>query len=334
MRAEQTDFADDRAELLAHVAELYYLEGRDQGAIAREIGQSRSNVSRLLGEARRRGIVEIRINRPLALSQETARELARDFDLADARVLADGPGLTTEEAHRRVGRLAAGYLAEELRDGLRVGLSWGTALQAMVDAVSPYRTYDVEIVQLLGGLSLVSPSLSGHELGRRLADRLGGRFSYLHAPAIVDSPETRESLIRQPGIADVLAKGKRCHLAFVGIGSLGIGSSKKLFEEARLSVAEKEEMEASQAVGDTCARLFTIDGKPCDIAVTRRVVGIELQALQQIRRVVGVGRGTEKARGILGALRGSYVDVLITDEPTAREVLRLSKVGEAGRAGI
>jgi DNA-binding transcriptional regulator LsrR (DeoR family) len=330
MRAEQDDFADDRAELLARVAELYYLEGRDQRTIALEIGQSRSNVSRLLGEARRRGIVEIRISRPLAVSDEAGEEVAHRFGLADARVLASGPGLTAENARRRVGRLAAAYLSDNLRDGLRIGLSWGTSLQAMVDAVAPIRSYDVEVAQLLGGLSWVagpswaSASLSGHELGRQLADRLGGRFSYLHAPAIVDSAETRESLIHQPSIADALATSERCDLAFVGIGSLGIGSSKKLFEEARLSAAEKEEMDASGAVGDICARLFAIDGKPCDVAVTRRVVGIELDALRRIRRVVGIARGTEKARGILGALRGGYVDVLVTDERTAREVLRLS----------
>jgi DNA-binding transcriptional regulator LsrR (DeoR family) len=47
--------------LLALVARLYYLDDRDQSAIARVVGTSRSTISRLLTEARRRGIIRISV---------------------------------------------------------------------------------------------------------------------------------------------------------------------------------------------------------------------------------------------------------------------------------
>jgi DNA-binding transcriptional regulator LsrR (DeoR family) len=320
---------EGRAELLAQVAELYYLRGRDQSAIAEEVGTSRSNVSRLLTEARRKGIVEIRIHRPLGRARTLEDDLTARFRLKDARVLATAPRTTAHESLRRVGALAAGYLSDNLRDGLMIGLSWGTLLEAMVEAVFPPRAYEVEVIQLLGGLSWVSPALSGHELGRDLADRLGGRFSYLHAPAIVESPEVRNALLRQQGIAEVLRRGERSDIAFVGVGSLGVGSSAELFSEAGVTGAERKEMKASGAVGDVCARLFTITGERCDVEVDRRVVGIELEGLRSIPRVVGVARGLEKGPGILGALRGGFVNVLITDEPAAIEVMRLAAEGES-----
>jgi DNA-binding transcriptional regulator LsrR (DeoR family) len=314
----------ERNDLLAQVAELYYLRGKDQRAIADEVGTSRSNVSRLLTEARRKGIVEIRIHRPLGRARMLEDELVDRFELGDARVLATAPRTTAHESLRRVGSLAAAYLNEQLRDGLVVGLSWGTLLEAMVEAVFPPRAYEVEVVQLLGGLSWVSPALSGHELGRDLAERLGGRFSYLHAPAIVESPTVRDALLRQKGIAEVLKRGEKADLAFVGIGSLGVGSSAELFSEAGVTGAERKEMKESGAVGDVCARLFTVEGERCDVAVDRRVIGTELRSLRKIPRVVGVARGVEKAPGILGAMRGRFVNVLITDEPAAAEVLRLA----------
>lgn len=315
------ELRDERAELLATVAELYYVHGKDQRRIATEIGTSRSNVSRLLSEARRRGIVEIRIHRTLGRASALEEQLVAKLGLAEARVLGARPETSEKDALARVGALAAEYLMEHLRGGLRIGLSWGTSLAAMVDAVTPPRSYDVEVVQILGGLSSLSPSLSGHELGRRLADRLGGTFYYLHAPAIVASAEVRAALLDQPGVADVLRRAQKGDLAFVGIGSLGVGSSRALFEEAGLSRAELQQLKRSGAVGDIGARLFTIDGTLCRGAIDRRVVGIELEDLKEVPRVVAVARGLEKANGILGACRGRWIDVLITDEATAVEVL-------------
>jgi len=317
----------ERAELLAEVGELYYLHGRDQSSIAEEVGTSRSNVSRLLTEARRRGIVDIRINHPLGRALELERRLTTEFGLDEARVLAarprgaSGGGGEARDSLTRVGRLGAGYLLEVLSDGRTIGVSWGTSLEALVNAVAPTRAHAVEVVQLLGGLSWVSQSLSGHELGRRLADRLGGRFAYLHAPAIIDSTEARDLLLRQEGIADVLAKGRRADLALLGIGSLGTGSSRALFSRPELSSAERREIRSGGAVGDICARLFDRDGRACDVAANRHVVGLELHELKAIPRRVGVARGVEKVAGITGALRGRLVNVLITDEATAAKVL-------------
>lgn len=325
--AEDRDQGHERAELLAEVGELYYLHGRDQSSIAEEVGTSRSNVSRLLTEARRRGIVDIRINHPLGRALELERRLATEFGLEEARVLAARPGRTiggkagARDSVSRVGRLGAVYLLEILADGLTIGVSWGTSLESLVNAVAPSRPHAVEVVQLLGGLSWVSQSLSGHELGRRLADRLGGRFAYLHAPAIVDSTEARDLLVRQEGIADVLAKGRAADLALLGIGSLGTGSSRALFSRPELTAAERTEIRSGGAVGDVCARLFDRVGRPCDVAANRHVVGLELADLEAIPRRVGVACGLEKVAGIAGALRGRLVNVLITDEATAAQVL-------------
>ena len=47
-------------------AHLYYVQDRTMDAIARELGTSRSTVSRLLTHARATGIVDIRIRSPFA----------------------------------------------------------------------------------------------------------------------------------------------------------------------------------------------------------------------------------------------------------------------------
>jgi DNA-binding transcriptional regulator LsrR (DeoR family) len=51
------------------------------------------------------------------------------------------------------------------------------------------------------------------------------------------------------------------------------------------------------------------------------VIGIDLQQLKGIPRVVGVAGGSWKSQAILGALRGGLIDILVTDGPTAKLVL-------------
>ena len=69
----------DRASLLADVAEMYYLEEKNQAEIAKTIGVTRSMVSRMLTEARESGIVEIRIQRPLQSDPELESALEREI---------------------------------------------------------------------------------------------------------------------------------------------------------------------------------------------------------------------------------------------------------------
>ena len=74
------------ANLLADVAEMYYLEGKIQSEIAETVGVTRSMISRMLTEARENGIVEIRIHRPLQSEPELANALKERFGLMDALV--------------------------------------------------------------------------------------------------------------------------------------------------------------------------------------------------------------------------------------------------------
>ena len=80
-------------------------------------------------------------------------------------------------------------------------------------------------------------------------------------------------------------------------------------------------VEAAKPVGDVCARFFDEDGNPVRGAVEDRVLAISLEDLRRIPTVVGLAAGVEKARGVLGALRGRYVDALICDAPLAEALL-------------
>lgn len=293
---------------------MYFLDGRSQDDVARALGTSRSNVSRMLTAARAQAIVEIRVHDQTTRAAELEQALKERFGLSHVRVAAFRPGADPQAA---AGDLAAQWLDEALRDGQVLGLSWGTSLQAMVEAFSVDQPRSVEVVPLVGGLSTVMSLVSGEELVRELAGRLGATYRYLHAPGLLRSEVARDSLLGEPTISEVLERAETADIAMVGVGAVGFGSSSDILEGLGLSAAERKSFLASGPVGDICCRYFDAEGKPILGVVDDRVLAIELDRLQQIPTVIGVATGGNKAPGVLGAIRGRLIDGLIADAALA-----------------
>jgi DNA-binding transcriptional regulator LsrR (DeoR family) len=54
----------------------------------------------------------------------------------------------------------------------------------------------------------------------------------------------------------------------------------------------------------------------------QRMITIDLDDLKRIPVVAGIAGGRHKVQSILGALRTGYLNTLITDEDTARRVVK------------
>ncbi|GAA2021859.1 sugar-binding transcriptional regulator [Nocardioides kribbensis] len=314
----------DPAMLLA-AARMYYVQGRSQAQVADALGTSRSNVSRMLTEAQNQGIVEIRINDPEGRVHDLEDELRDRFGLRDVRVAHAGlvAGLRIED---QVGTQAARLLLDNLKDAMTVALSWGQALQAMVYATTAQTEHHrLSLVQLVGGLSSISNEISGQELVRELAVRLGAEYRFLHAPATLETRRSRDALLGESSISDALTEAARADLALVGIGTPTHGSSSAILESLNLAPAELDAFWAAGPVGDVAARYYDAEGRPIQGAVDDRVLGVDLPTLLEIPHVVGVTWGRAKIPGVLGALRGHLIDSLVCDETLARGLISAAR---------
>ncbi len=309
----------DPSTLLA-AARMYYLDGKSQEDVARQLGTSRSNVSRMLSEALRLGMVEIRVLDPAGRNRELETALRKRFGLQDVRVAERSSG-SADRVVGQVGTLAAQLLVQEIQDGMTVGMSWGKALQAMVWAIASDTDYNVQVVQLVGGMSSIANEISGHELVRELAARLGSNYRFLHSPAVYSTTAARDTMLAEPSVASALEAARGAELAFVGIGTPSHGSSAAILASLDLSPEEEKELWAAEPVGDVAARYFDAEGRPIHGAVEDHVLGVSLTELSEIPNVVGVASGRAKAPGVLGALRGHLIDSLVCDESLARSVL-------------
>ena len=142
---------DERDELLADVAEMYYVEDLTQAEISRVIDMTRSAVSRMLTEARKKRIVEISVRRPLRFDAGLETALQERFELQSAHVLAGQRGYDYDRLRRQLGQTAAGVLKELLRPQMSCGVAWGTTVSATIEALDvPPDPVPMQIVQLVG----------------------------------------------------------------------------------------------------------------------------------------------------------------------------------------
>ncbi len=211
--------------LLAEVAQLYYARDFTQEQIAQRIGVSRSNVSRMLKEARTQGMVEIRIHSPLRTVPEVQEELVSRLGLRECLVLAaldHGPRVfEATETVVQVAALAARYLRENIAEGDVVGLGWGRSVYRVAHNRFLREERDVTVVQVMGSIGGSIPEFDGVSTTAHLSDVLGASAHYLHAPMLVTDTAVRDGLLRDPHIRKTLEVAARADIIVSSVGTPG-----------------------------------------------------------------------------------------------------------------
>lgn len=314
---------ENREDLLIRVATLYYEEDHNQQQIANMLNISRSNISRLLKEAKQKGLVEIRIRKRVDTVPEIERDLKQYFGLRAAMVI-NGQGRDYAERLATAGEAAAQYLELVLRPHDVLAVAWGTGVSAAVSAVSSDQSLGIDVVQMLGSVGTVDTVIDGPELSRQLATKLGGQFYYLPAPLFVDSPEARALFLEQQTVADTLERARNANIALAGIGTTQSEMSSFL-RAKHLTEEQLEALRSQGAVGETCGIHFDIEGNTDQFGINKRVICLDVEDQNNIPIVVAVACGLPKTLSILGALRGGHINAIATDDITAAAVLEKAR---------
>lgn len=313
--------SEEQLRLMTKVARLYHERGVNQPEIARRLHVSQARVSRLLKQAEAEGIVRTTVVVPEGVQTAVEEALEDRYGLREA-VVVESLGDGDQELTRDLGVAAAGYLEASLTGGDVVGISsWSATLLAAVDAMRPLARAGAErAVQLFGGVGNPGAEAHAARLTQRFAELTGASPTFLLAPGIATSVESRDALLQDRFVSQALSGLDEVTLALVGIGALEpsslLQSSGNIFSEGELALLGRR-----GAVGDICLRFYDADGRPVTSDVDRRVIGVTLDQLKAVERCVGVAGGERKYEAIRGALRGRWINVLITDRVTAERLL-------------
>ncbi|MBF4633001.1 MarR family transcriptional regulator [Agreia pratensis] len=309
-RADDVRFSLD---VVYQAARMYYLEDATQVEIAARLDVSRPTVSRLIAEARRLGLVHITVVDPF---------LDETIGLADA--LRDALGLRSVHlaavTHAStLGRdlaapVAAAIAGMELEAGDALLMSLGRTVHDLARSGMLPPLPGVTIVPAVGGQAEPQSWFQTNEITRMAAEATGARSSFLFAQTL-PSPAMRVGLDADPAFMHVMELWHSAKGALLGIGaptatrhvlSSGLPDDEGVFDDA---------------AGDVCLNFFRADGSALEFPGSERMVRVPRATLEAMPHAVGVAVGLEKTASIIGAVRGSLINSLVTDSATARALL-------------
>jgi len=304
--------------LLYKIARAYYEDCLTQQQIANRFGLSRIKVSRLLTQARADGTVQITINPSQSSNADLEREIEKAYSIKEAVVVTcSDSDLATVISE--IGPVAAAMLTRCLQGNEILGVSWGHSVLSVVNSLPTLYLPDVHVVQVTGGLGEQEARTHGADLARRTAQALGAHLRLLHAPGIVPSKTVRDALIQDSQISDTINLAGKASVALVGVGTFKSRST--LLGAEALNAEEIADLEAKGAVGDIALQFFDKHGKKVNTKINNRIVGVDLEAIRKIPRVIGVVAGQDKLDAVQAAMRGKLIDVLVTDQVTATRLI-------------
>ena len=308
---------DPSQEIRIRAAWLYYVEGLTQQETARLLKINRLQVTRLLAEARKRGEVDIRINALISSVIEVERAVEQAFGIAKVII---APMASEElDPTKAIASVAGQFISDYVHSDMKIGVGWGRTLYSTLPHIRGRDLEKIRVISLLGGISQAK-RFNPAEFAWQFAELFNGEGYLVPAPALVDSAETKHALLERCGINQIFELADNLDVAFLSAGGIeGITTSYRL---GHVSEADRQSLIAAGAVGDLLYNFISEDGGLVDHNVNERVISIGIDRLKNAKDRILISGGKEKVKVLLGCLRLVKPTVFITDEFTAKAILR------------
>lgn len=306
--------------MIARVAQMYHVDNQRQSDIAGHLRISQATVSRMLKRAQEEEIVRTTVVAPSGTFADLEAALRSKYGIAEAVVVEcseDRDGAIMA----RIGEAAAHFVEATLQPNEIIGVSsWSETILKMVENIHPMKTGKAKhVVQTLGGMGDPTVQVHANQLTTRLAKLTGAEAHLLSAPGVAQSREAKLVLLGDTYLRETMELFEKVTLSIIGIGP--VEASSMLAKSGNVfSTRELEAVKDAGGVGDIGLRFFDVDGQPVKMPLDERVIGMTLDDLSKIDRVIALAGGQSKTLAIHGALKSGVIDLLVTDKFTAERL--------------
>lgn len=315
----------DDERLMVKICEMYYNQDINQKLIATELGLSRPTVSRILQNARERGIVKIIIDPIFGNNYvDLEKKLENRYGLKEVFIV--DMKQDNRDQKDELAKGTANYLERLIKDDTIIGVSMGSSIGQIYRFVSKGTSKRVTFIPLIGGIGHLGMELHSNTIVEALAKAFGGVSYLLHAPARVSGVKIKEELMKEADIRRIIKMADGLDVAVVGIGVPNRGSA--IMATGYYDEKDMETMRQKNVVGDVCMQFFDINGSTEAFEADNCVIGVDIKKLRRVPHSIGVASGPEKAQAIQGAIKGGFINVLVTDVECGKRLLELDEAAE------
>ena len=300
------------------VAKMYYTDGLTQEQIAAAESISRSQISRLLDQARSRGIVEITVRMPERISlNELRSDLVRELKLKDVAIAPLEENGTEEDAIEAIATATAAFLPKELKYCRTVGVGWGRTVYRMSCVLSPAGVESEKLfVPLIGASGTDNPALQVNAILDRMGERFRAHTCFINVPAFREIDVSLSDLEKKR-LQQLRRHWDRLDAAIVGLGGAPEG---KRFRVSELPGRLSGRLTANRAVGDILRPFFQTDGTLVPDLPGYERTAFAAAKLRDVPKVICLAGGKEKVPALIAAARAGYYNILVTDSVTAEAI--------------
>lgn len=302
---------DFQKKQMQEAAILYYEKKQTQQEIAQTMNLSRQTVSKLLNDAIKENIVEIKIHNPEITCTELEQAICSEFKIKNAVVC----GVSTSDemlCRLMTVKKATSHIKSLIEDGnKKIAVSWGRTIQMFVDEFQKLNTTDNVVFPLFGATDQEQTYFLSNELARSFADKIGAKVKFAWFPYKPDNVKDCELFKKTSYYKKLSDLWNNIDIAVVGIGNTEmIQRIGKIFGYNEKCIS---------AVGDISTHFFNIEGT--FVELYENTLCASKENLKNAKYTVAIACGADKTEAIIGALNTKTIDTLITDEYTARRIL-------------
>lgn len=295
--------------LMAKIAWYYYFENMTQQTISDRMGMSRARVMKLLEKARQTGVIQFHLRKGNEDRMALEKQLIDQFHLEDALVVP--AAVKKSETNANVAEAASMYIAERLQDGSVINIGYGDTPSKILNNLATMAESPITCVSLTGGVSYYLPDARSNVFNARL--------HLIPAPLIASGPDMAQAMRQESSVLEISRMISLAQLTVVGIGSMH--DSATIIRSGILNNNDLLYLKMQGAQGDMLCHFLDENGRVLDTPLESRLISTPLDKLKELRHVIGVAAGDVKADSIRAALRGGYLDMLITDDTTAAQLV-------------
>ena len=306
---------DIRLDQKVRAAWMYYIAGQNQSVIASQLGTSRPVVQRLIAAAKEEGIVSIGLHHPVANCLDYALLLQEKYRLIECNIV---PAFSEESTLDSVSfgcyQLMARYLQDDKEKiiGLGSGLTLKKALQRI-----DFDSQNTRCVALISAMDADGQCNYYDDVPLLLTSKIKAKYYQWPAPRYAQTQEEYDMWCTSRLFRSVSAVARQADVIFVGIGPLGTQSP--IFKDGFINQAQMDEVTAQGGIGEIMGRFIDAEGGVVDSEINRMITSYDIRQNQCPR--IAVACGEYKRPAILAALKGGWINGLVTDEHTARWLL-------------
>lgn len=306
----------DEKTLLYKVTWLYYINNITQEAIAKHLNISRSKVIKLLSIAKTDGLVKFSIEHQALDKMNLENALIKKYNLNDIFIIPSTP----KNLKSSLAKGAAKYIDSKVEENSFINIGYGDTISKTIVELINTSQKQLSLVTLSGGVSnYISSIISG--VHKSSSNTPTPNIYAIPTPLIVSSEEIANAFLKEKAVKNILNMAKFSNMTLIGIGEASENATifkYDIIDENNLTI-----LKMKGAVGDVLSQFYDKNGDLIDTVLHSKLVSVKIENLKKSNNVIAVAGGKDKTNAIHAALKGGFINILITDEDTSRDLLEM-----------